>query len=211
MIHLRKPRRLIVATLLVATATLSFMRQGVDKIQPIDPQPLQTQLQSVQAQADELTFALTEDLTALKARQHAYDLAAQAGTDSSLVDFAWEESTKAGLDPLLVLAVIEQESNWNATLTHRNTDGSTDGGLGQINSRTWPSLAKTLGLKDPLDPKDNIKATVYHLAYLSRQYRTTDAILTSYNRGEAGLRNWYASRGTVRSPYSDEVQRRMYR
>lgn len=206
---LRHPHRLILATLLMSVLTLSFMRDEVDK--PLDTTTVAIQLQSVQAQADELTVALTEDLSALKARQRAYELARQAGTDASLVDFAWEESTKAGLDPVLVLAVIEQESNWNAALVHRNPDGSTDRGLGQINSRTWPSLAKILGLRDPLDPHDNIRATVYHLAYLSREYRSQDAILTAYNRGEQGLKDWYASRGTVSSPYSDAVQRRMYR
>ena len=204
---LRHPHRLLLAIAYLFAISAFFLPSAKPPVAHTTP----VTLASVQQQADELAFALTEDLTALKARQHAYDLAAQAGTDSSLVDFAWEESTSAGLDPLLVLAVIEQESGWNAALTHRNTDGSMDSGLGQINSRTWPSLAKTLGLKDPLDPRDSIRATVYHLSYLSREYRTTAAILTSYNRGEQGLRNWYASRGTVRSPYSDAVQRRMYR
>lgn len=206
---LRHPHRLLLAIAYIIAIVAFFFPPQQDK--PLDTTPAATKLASIQQQADELAFALFEDLTALKARQHAYELAAKAGTDATFVDFAWDEATEAGLDPLLVLAVIEQESGWDATLVHRNSDGSVDRGLGQINSRTWPSLAKAAGATDPLDPKDNIKATVYHLAYLSREYRTTDAILTSYNRGEEGLRQWYASRGTVRSPYSEAVQRRMYR
>lgn len=206
--RLVKPNRLLLATAYLFAIAAFLLPPQQDK--PFDTQPVATTLASVQQQADELAFALTEDVTALKARQHAYELAAQAGTDAAFVDFAWDKATEAGLDPILVLAVIEQESGWNAKLVHKNEDGSTDAGLGQINSRTWPSLAKAAGVSDPLDPEDNIKATVYHLAYLSRQYRTTDAILTSYNRGEQGLKDWYASRATARSPYSEAVQRRMY-
>lgn len=206
---LRHPMRLIITTLLVATATFSFMRKAVDK--PLNTTPVANQLQSVQAQADELAFALNEDLDALKARQRAYELARQAGTDSVWVDYAWDKSVEYHVDPLLTLAVIEQESGWNAKAVNVNSDSSRDYGIFQINERTWPSLAKALNLTDPLDPRQNIKAGVYRLAYLSRQYETTAAVLTSYNRGEEGLRKWYVSRGTVRSPYSDEVERRMFR
>lgn len=204
------PMCLLVAALLVATATFSFMAHS-DKPQPFEAAPVTAQLHAAQAEADELMGALTEDVAAMKARSNAYRLAAEAGTDTSLVDFAWEEANRAGLDPLLVLAVIEQESGWNVNAINHNSNGTTDEGLGQINSGTWPSLAKALNLTDPMDPRQNIKATVYYLSYLSRQYTSTAAILTSYNRGEEGLHRWYVSRGTVRSPYSDEVERRMYR
>lgn len=168
---------------------------------------LNRQLNDLKRQSDELGRRLEEDLRLLQLRRQAEEQAEAAGTAPELVAYAWDEAVAAGLDPTLVLAVICHESSWDAALVHSNSDGTLDYSLMQLNSGTWPWLARQTGCTDPMDPRQNIRMGVYYLAYLSRQYGgDPDRILTSYNRGEAGLQRYIASRGTARSRYSQAVQ-----
>lgn len=124
---------------------------------------------------------------------------------------AWSTAERYGVDPALVFAVIAVESGWNPRLVHANEDKSRDYGLGQLNDRTWPWIAEQMGMKDadPMDPEQNVAMMAWFLAYLSRRYGPDPhRVLTAYNRGEAGMRAWVASRGTTRSAYSTAVLRR---
>lgn len=127
---------------------------------------------------------------------------------SRLRVMAFKTAERYGVDPALVFAVIEVESGWRADLVHSNDDGSRDWGLLQINDRTWPWLARQIGLEDPdpLDPEQNVGMGTWFLAYLGRRYGPDPhRVLTAYNRGEAGLRWYETSRGTARSEYSRAV------
>ncbi|MHB9144677.1 MAG: transglycosylase SLT domain-containing protein [Symbiobacteriia bacterium] len=170
---------------------------------------LNRQLDDLQRQSDDLGRRIEEDIRALQLRQRMIEHAQAAGTDPYWVDYAWDRAAEAGVDPALFVALIDQESGWNARLVHLNTNGTRDWGLVQVNDASLPGLLCATGGHDPLDPRDSIRMGAYKLAYLGRLYGgDADRIhrmLTGYNRGEGGLQTWLASRGTARSPYSRAV------
>lgn len=207
------PRWLWLGSLIVLTLLLLWMTLDKLPAKSLEAPPttarveeLYRQLDDLKRQSDELGTRLEEDLRLLQFRRSMEEKAEAAGTDPELVSYAWDQAADAGLDPTLVLAVIDQESGWNASLVHANDNGTRDWGLAQINDVSLHALMTTIGVHDPLDPQGSVRMGVYKLAYLSRLYGgDTDKILTSYNRGIGGLQTWLASRGTPRSPYSEAV------
>lgn len=182
-----------------------------DRAEALDPRVdtarVLAQLEAVSRQADDLARRLEEDRHLLSVWQRAMQRAQAAGTPDWVVERAWNEAHEVGIRPDLVLQVIDVESGWDADLVHRNSDGSVDRGLMQLNDSTWPWLAGQAGLQhaDPLDPEDNLAMGTWYLAYLLRRYGSEEAALTAYNRGEQGLEIYVASRGTSRSTYSTSV------
>lgn len=175
----------------------------------VDTTRVMAQLEAAGRQINDLASRLEEDRRLLEIRQHAMDRAKLHGTPTWVVERAWDQAHESGLDPAIILQLIEVESDWDESLIHTNADGSRDYGLMQLNERTWPGAARATHGHDPLDPDDNLRAGIYHLAWLVReQGGDMDRALTAYNRGTGGLQTWLASRGTARSPYSDAVLRR---
>ncbi len=87
------------------------------------------------------------------------------------------------VDPLLVRAVIEVESNFDPKAVSRN--GAK--GLMQIN----PITAKHLGLNDVFDIGENIEGGVRYLRYLLELYGwNLHMALASYNAGPANIRRY---------------------
>lgn len=104
------------------------------------------------------------------------------------------------------------ESDLNPGLVSYNLDGSVDRGLFQINSRSEAWLASKAGLDepDPFNPEDSIKMGLWYLSYLKQRFSDEHAILTAYNRGENGLKNYVAANGTPVSAYSRAVMSRAW-
>lgn len=88
-----------------------------------------------------------------------------------------------GVDPLLVRAVIEVESNFDPkAVSHNGAKG-----LMQIN----PITARHLGLNDVFDIGDNIEGGVRYLRYLLERYGwNLHMALASYNAGPANIRRY---------------------
>lgn len=87
------------------------------------------------------------------------------------------------VDPLLVQAVIEVESNFDPKAVSRN--GAK--GLMQIN----PITARHLGLNDVFDIGENIEGGVRYLRYLLERYGwNLHMALASYNAGPANIRRY---------------------
>jgi len=85
-------------------------------------------------------------------------------------------SRRYGLDPCLVMALVQVESSFNPwAQSNRGAQG-----LMQINAPT----ARHLGLEDPLDPQANLEAGIRYLAWLKKIFRD-DMVLTlaAYNAG----------------------------
>ncbi len=183
---------LLLSILLTIAARLTIdtaPAQPVALVQPAD-------IKAVAAQVDRLVHRLTEDRDALRQRLGPLRLT------------ALDAAQRHGVDPALVAAVITVESGWRPGLVSYNSNGTYDSGIFQINSGTWPWLARQAGVAgtDPLDPEANIEAGTWYLAYLGRRYGPDlDRVLTAYNRGEGGLAAWVVSRGTARSSYSEAV------
>ena len=90
--------------------------------------------------------------------------------------FAEEEAIKQGLDPNLIKAIIQQESNWRADAV--SSAGAS--GLMQL----MPGTAKDMGVEDVFDPYQNIKGGVkYFKQLLSKYDGNVDKALAAYNWG----------------------------
>ncbi len=91
-----------------------------------------------------------------------------------------ETADRHRMDPALVRAVIETESNWNPkAYSHKGA-----GGLMQL----IPTTAQKYGAYDVFDPQQNIDAGVKHLKWLLERYNgNLDLALAAYNAGEGAV------------------------
>lgn len=105
-------------------------------------------------------------------------------------------SRENGLDPVLVAALIRQESNFNPQAT--SPAGAR--GLMQLMPPVGKSLAdaKGIGPWDPdllYDAATNIKLGTAHLKGLVRRYNDVVKILAAYNAGESRVAKWSTKTG----------------
>ena len=91
-----------------------------------------------------------------------------------------EAAERHRMDPALVRAVIETESNWNPkAYSHKGA-----GGLMQL----IPTTAQRYGAYDVFDPQQNIDAGVKYLRTLLEHYNgNLDLALAAYNAGEGAV------------------------
>lgn len=86
-----------------------------------------------------------------------------------------------GIEPVLVLAIIERESNYNEAAIG---DGGESYGLMQVQARWHIARMDRLGVEDLLNPYQNITVGVDILAECIDRYDgDIGAALTAYNRG----------------------------
>lgn len=91
-----------------------------------------------------------------------------------------EVSARYTVDPALVRAVIETESNWNSTAVSRK--GAQ--GLMQL----VPGTARQLGVSNAFDPKQNLDGGVHYLHMLLERYNgDLDKALAAYNAGPGAV------------------------
>jgi soluble lytic murein transglycosylase-like protein len=89
-------------------------------------------------------------------------------------------ASKYHLDPTLVRAVIQVESDFNAaTISHKGARG-----LMQL----MPATARRFGVTQMHDPEENIHGGVQYLAYLTRLFpNDLPRALAAYNAGEGAV------------------------
>lgn len=109
---------------------------------------------------------------------------------------------EANIEPELVLAVIEQESGWNADCIGDNGNSY---GLMQVQERWHSGRMDKLGCDDLLDPYQNVTVGIDILAEKLDKYDTAGEALTAYNAGDSGAYNLYFSKGIYASSYAAEV------
>jgi soluble lytic murein transglycosylase-like protein len=91
-----------------------------------------------------------------------------------------EAAERHNMDPALVRAVIETESNWNPSAYSRKGAG----GLMQL----IPTTAQRYGANDVFNPQQNIDAGVRHLKGLLERYNgNLELALAAYNAGEGAV------------------------
>jgi soluble lytic murein transglycosylase-like protein len=91
-----------------------------------------------------------------------------------------EAADRHRVDPALVRAVIETESNWNPTARSRK------GALGLM--QLIPTTAQRFGVNDAYSPQQNVDAGVRYLKVLLERYDgNLDLALAAYNAGEGAV------------------------
>ena len=106
-----------------------------------------------------------------------------------------------GVDPAMVIAIIQKESRYDASAIGDNGNSL---GLMQIQPRWHQARMNKLGCADLLDPYQNVTVGIDILAELQSMSESLDWILMSYNGGYAHANN-HISNGTI-SDYASTVK-----
>ena len=94
-----------------------------------------------------------------------------------------------GIDPALVMAVIQKESDFDTAAIGDSGDSA---GLMQVQERWHRERMERLGVSDLLDPYQNTLVGIDYLAELLTKYPVADA-LTAYNSGSPGESDYAAA------------------
>ena len=100
-------------------------------------------------------------------------------------------SKNAGIDPYLSLAIMREESLYQADVV----SPASARGLMQLMPYTGKRVAKIIGLKlkdekDLFDPKINIQLGTSYLGQISKRFREVIQIAGSYNAGPGRMKEW---------------------
>lgn len=119
--------------------------------------------------------------------------------------YAYAAAQQAGVSYELVLAIIYNESRFQAGATHLNTNGTTDWGLMQINDVCFSFEQRAIGIQsmeELLDPYKNMAAGCALLRYHMNATGNEDLALLRYQVGEG----YYAKLVTEGTPYTKTQQ-----
>lgn len=95
-------------------------------------------------------------------------------------DVIFAECERYGINPAIVIAMIERESRFNANAIGDNGNSF---GLMQIQPRWHSKRMEKLGCNDLLDPIQNIKVGIDYLGELYNRYGNIEKALVAYNKG----------------------------
>lgn len=108
-----------------------------------------------------------------------------AVVDSAFAESCWQSAAERyGIHPAILRAIAMTESAMNVLAVNRNSNGSVDVGLMQINSRWFPRLAE-MGIEseDLWDGCTNIHVGAWVLAGYIRRFGYNWRAIGAYNAG----------------------------
>ncbi len=131
----------------------------------------------------EATFdkSLITDIKADEFPEVEESAAVVAAIQSSHADLIETVALQHGVDPELVHAVVQAESNYDS---HAKSPVGARG-LMQV----MPKTARDFGIKDLYDPQNNLEAGVQYLKFLLERFELPRAI-AAYNAGPATVRKY---------------------
>ena len=158
--------------------------------------------QEAKRRAEPAAVTQAEEPTAPEERKEPertyYDVPLTEDLQNIIIDV----SETCGVDPALVLAVIEKESGYNP-------DAAGDNGRSQGLMQIWRSFhekrMEKLGAVNLYDPRDNVIVGIDILAEKLEKYEDTEKALIAYNAGDAGAKKHYFSKGVYSNGYSRAV------
>ncbi len=103
-----------------------------------------------------------------------------SGLTKEEIEYAIREiSSRYNVDPLLIMAIIKVESDFNPhAVSVKNAQG-----LMQLT----PITQLELGVKDPFDPYANIEAGIRYIKFLLDKYKHLELTLAAYNAGPTAV------------------------
>lgn len=110
--------------------------------------------------------------------------------DASLNEIIEHAAERHKVDPLLVHSVIQVESAYNKYAV------SPKGAMGMM--QLMPATARSLGVRNPFDPRENIEAGVRYLKQLQDTFGDLRHALAAYNAGPGAVSRY----GTI-PPYAE--------
>jgi soluble lytic murein transglycosylase-like protein len=131
--------------------------------------------------AAEVNQYLTRESTAEEGASQTNFLRSNRTFSPQDVDAAIEQAAaRHNVDPNLVRSVIKVESNFNPNAVSRK------GAMGLM--QLMPSTARSLHVKNPFDPEQNVDAGVRHLKHLLESYGGNVKLsLAAYNAGSGAV------------------------
>ncbi len=120
--------------------------------------------------------------------------------EEDLQTYIFELSEEIGVDPAIVIAIIEKESNYDISAVG---DHGRSLGLMQIQYRWHTARMDSLGCDDLLDPYQNVTVGIDILADLFEENESVEWVLMAYNGGHV-YANRLAEEGSV-SEYASRV------
>jgi soluble lytic murein transglycosylase-like protein len=101
------------------------------------------------------------------------------GRLEELRELARQVAGEVGVDERLALALVEAESGWDARArSHKGAMGLT---------QLMPDTARGLGVRDPFDPRQNLKGGLSYLRGLLERYQDRRLALAAYNAGPGAV------------------------
>ena len=124
--------------------------------------------------------------------------------DVEVQEIIIEVAEEYGIEPSLMLAIAEVESNGRPHVISKTNDY----GLMQINKINHEWLEEELGITDWLDARQNAEASCYIVRWLRENYEQCEednsCLLMAYNMGVGGARKLW-KQGIYESKYSKKV------
>ena len=124
------------------------------------------------------------------------------GTRTVLAEQIWKISRSYYIDPLLILAVVAQESRGNPNARGRGRSGRETGAMGLMGARFGLIIEST---EDLLRPEVNVAVGSAYLIRLLGKYGNLKHALMAYNLGHAAVDKMIANGQPLPSRYYDRV------
>lgn len=123
--------------------------------------------------------------------------------DESTQLFIIRKCEETNIEPTIILAMIDRESDFEADVIG---DGGDSFGLMQIQPKWHTERMDKLGVNDLLDPEQNVAVGIDYMEEMLAKYDgNTDMALVAYNAGPTGAYEHWFSKGVYSSEYSEDV------
>lgn len=127
--------------------------------------------------------------------------AARYGVDPPLASLIYRESTRQGVTPAMVFALIETESGFDP----RAVGPSGARGLMQILPSTARAYDRKVTIDRLHDPAHNLRLGLLHLKRELDHFGEVSLALAAYNRGRAGVRRALARGFDPAAGYAERI------